>query len=765
MGAHQWRFFRAGGMDQVQLRSGADLLALEQLDQKLWMALACPVDGIEFDRRTLELIDEDGDRRVRASELIAAIKWANSALTDIEHLARASDTLALSAIAAEDADGAPLLAAARGMLRALDKADADAISVADAEAATEAFDKQRWNGDGVVPVSSCEDPEDATLVEEILGCIAQPPLDRNGEPGIDTASLDAFEEALGQYLGWRDAGLVEGVLPLGEQTADAVAAYEAIRAKIDDYFARGRVAAYDSRALDAINREQSEYLAIAAEDLQIDAEEVAKFPLARVTGAVPLPLGEGINPAWAAALRDFVAKAITPILGEISELNEAQWAELSATFAPYQAWAASKAGESVEQIEEPRLREIFASGWRARLDALIEQDLAEKPNSDAIAKVEKLVRYSRDLMSLANNFVSFRHFYARQSHAVFQLGTLYIDQRSCELCVDVTDAARHTTMSPHANLYLLYCDLRNAAGQTRSIAAAMTNGDQDNMMVGRNGVFYDRDGNDWDATVTRIVENPISVRQAFWAPYKKFLRMVEAQFAKRAQAAEAAQTARLEKTATQVGDAGKAADPAADAAAASPETPPKGLDIGVLAAIGVGVSGAVAAAGLLLEAFFGLGIWMPLGVVGLLLMISGPSMLIAWLKLRQRNLAPLLDANGWAVNAHAKINTPLGRSLTQLAVLPKGASRDLADPFAEKKKPWPVYVALVLIVFLAGAWYLGKLDPYLPPAAGSVEVLGEAAPASISRAQRDAADAAKKAAESPDGAGAEAPALAEPAEP
>jgi hypothetical protein len=35
-------FFRAGGCDQVRLESGADVLALDQLDQKLWVALASP---------------------------------------------------------------------------------------------------------------------------------------------------------------------------------------------------------------------------------------------------------------------------------------------------------------------------------------------------------------------------------------------------------------------------------------------------------------------------------------------------------------------------------------------------------------------------------------------------------------------------------------------------------------------------------------------------------------------------------------------------
>ena len=90
----------------------------------------------------------------------------------------------------------------------------------------------------------------------------------------------------------------------------------------------------------------------------------------------------------------------------------------------------------------------------------------------------------------------------------------------------------------------------------------------------------------------------------------------------------------------------------------------------MVAALGVSVGGITAGMGALLQSFFGLGFWMPLGLVGLVLLISGPSMLIAWLKLRQRNIGPLLDANGWAVNANAMLNVPFGASLTAVASSP-----------------------------------------------------------------------------------------------
>src|SRR5207253_4879546 len=91
-----------------------------------------------------------------------------------------------------------------------------------------------------------------------------------------------------------------------------------------------------------------------------------------------------------------------------------------------------------------------------------------------------------------------------------------------------------------------------ATGEKRQIVAAFTGGDSDNLMVGRNGLFYDRQGRDWDATITKIIDNPISIRAAFWSPYKKFVRFIEEQVAKRAAAGEADSHAKVQGAATAI---------------------------------------------------------------------------------------------------------------------------------------------------------------------------------------------------------------------
>jgi hypothetical protein len=692
---HRWNFFRAGGIDQVKLTSGADLLNLAQLDQKLWMVLSCPTHGLEFDSRTLELIDTDQDGQIRAPELIAAIIWASSLLRDPDALIHQSTTLPLTAINASQPEGERIFRAAKQILINLGKADTPEISLEDTSDTLKIFAQTRFNGDGVIPLDASDDPLILATMADIGTCLGTE-IDRSGKPGIDQPKADLFFTEAQAYADWLlKAATDPAILPLAEKTAAAADSLRSVQDKIDDFFTRCQLAAFDPKAGAVLNRQESDYLTLATHQLNDSSLELAGFPLANITAGGALPLHDGVNPFWFVNLADLQAKVITPLLGEKSAITETEWRSLKGILAPHEEWLSQKAGLLVEPLGIERIKEILSGNSRETINTLIAQDLALEPEANAIADVDRLVRFHRDLFMLANNFVSFHGFYTRQSKAMFQTGTLFLDQRHCDLCIKVENMEKHSTMAHLSRTFLAYCDCtRNGSGEKMVIVAAFTDGDSDELMVGRNGIFYDRQGRDWDASITKIVENPISIRQAFWSPYKRVLRWIEEQVAKRAAAADTKAHGHLTDTASTTGESaitGKA-----------PEAKSK-FDVGVVAAIGVAVGGLVAALGAILQAFFGLGLWMPLGLVAMVLMISGPSMMIAWLKLRQRNLGPLLNANGWAVNARARINIPFGASLTKVAQLPEGSSRSLEDPFADPSRLWQkltgILVALLLILF------------------------------------------------------------------
>jgi len=684
----QWQFFRAGGFNQVALNSGADLMALDQLDQKLWVALACPTSGLEFDKTTLDMIDTDKDGRIRAPELIAAVKWAGGLLKNPDDLLKGAPTLRPAAISDATPEGKLIAGFVR---QVLGKTETVEITIDEAAAAAQTFASKPLNGDGIVTADSASDDATKAVINDIIACLGGD-ADASGKPGVNQAKVDQFFTDAAAYSDWwKKAEGDATVLPLGLNTEAAAAAVKAVKAKVDDYFTRCRLAAFDPRALNALNRDEKEFLVLGAKDLTATHADIAGLPLAQVGANKALPLAQGVNPAWAGAIATLQAAAVKPLLGDKASLTEADWAALVAKFAPFDVWSGSKAGGTVEKLGLKRVREILATQAKQTLTALIAKDKAEEGHSQAVVGLNRLVHYHRDLFKLCNNFVNFRDFYGRKDKAIFQAGTLYLDQRSCELCLTVEDAGRHAAMAGLAGTYLAYCDCyRKGTGEKMQIVAAFTGGDSDNLMVGRNGIFYDRKGRDWDATITKIVDNPISIRQAFWSPYKKLVRSIEERAAKQAAAAEAASSAELEKVAQAATGPGTAKPPEA----------PKKIDVGVVAALAVAFGAVGTAVGYFLGFFQKLPQWqIPLVIIAIMLLISAPSMAIAWLKLRRRNLGPILDANGWAVNARAKMNVPFGGALTGVAALPPGATFGAADQYAQKPSAWPKLLVVLFFVW------------------------------------------------------------------
>jgi len=717
---HNWRFFRAGGFDQVRFESAADLLNLHKLDQKLWAALSCPTRGVEFDTKTLDVIDIDKDGRVRVPEILAAVQWACAMLKNPENLLRSPGPLDLDSINDATPEGKQLLASARQTLVNLGKKDATAISVDDTSDTAKIFAATQFNGDGIVPVESAPDDLTKAVIADIIACLGSE-LDRSGHPGINQAKLDQFFADAQAYSDWwKKAEADTSVLPLGERTSAGFAALQAVKAKVDDYFARCRVAAFDARALAAVNRQEAEYLALAAKDMSITGSELAGFPLSRIDANRPLPLKDGLNPAWTAAVSTLASAVLKPTLGEKAALTEADWAAVCTKWAAHEAWLAAKAGASVEKLGLKRLREVLAGKAKETIAGLIAKDKALEAEANSIAAVEKLARFRRDLKLLLQNFVSFEDFYSRERKAIFQAGTLYLDGRSCDLCVPVADAGKHAALAGLAKTYLAYCDCTRPSGEKMTIAAAFTDGDSDYLMVGRNGLFYDRKGRDWDATISKVIENPISIRQAFWAPYKKLVRLIEEQVAKRAAAAQADADAKLGSAATVTAQADKA------------KAEQKKVDVGTVAALGVafGAIGTLLAtlaaqmAGAMTHPFW----QVCLAFLGILFLLSSPSMLIAWLKLRQRNLGPILDANGWAVNGRVKMNVPFGGSLTNVAHLPPGAQPSMAVRYPEPPSALPKFILFVIFVcfcysLLAHFGILPKLLPTKSPASATTNTV------------------------------------------
>ncbi len=681
--SHKWHFFRAGDSNQVKICSGKDIENIDKLDAKLWSALSCPTSGLTLDAKTLALVDSNADGRIRREEIISACKWTCSLLKDSNKILDESNSLQLSNINTQLAEGEVLFNSAKEILANIGKADSAEIAVEDFADESKIFADTPFNADGIITELSCGDNKQAKNVFDVVLSCSNAKKDRSGLDGIDVADVEKFFADASAYLAWENApSQNKDILFMGDDTQSAFNALSAIQDKVDDWFARSQVLVYNKGASDAMLAQTDEQLVVAYSDM--DTEKLRKLPIVKLNTTGIIDLAEGVNPTWSAECNTFKSLVLEKLY-DSAQITIQQWRNIVDKFSAFGTWQKSKPETKVSQIEVAKLKEISIEANKQMLIDLLAKDSEMKSKVENFAAVEKLVRFSRDLFKLLKNFVSFQDFYSRGKKGIFQYGKLFIDGRMCELCTKVDNVANHSKMATLGYGYLIYCTCKRKDMADITIAVMITAGGSDNLIVGRNGIFYDYIGNEWDATITKIVDNPIGISQAFFSPYKRFIKWANEQVSKRAEDADKKAVLKLTDT----------------------KNPPKDkkMDVGTIAALGVAIGGITTAFGMFLDALFGLGYWLPLGVIGLILSISLPSMFIAWLKLRMRNLAPLLDGNGWAVNNNARVNMNFGMHLTRTARLPKGARLSGVEEFPNKSI-LKYIIALLFVIAIGVGSYL-----------------------------------------------------------
>ena len=694
--AYPWQFASVGGAVRIQIRNGEDIRHLGELDRKLWTVLSCPAGGLEFDPASLKHIDADGDGNIRVDEVISAAQWLTRVIKDADTLLKGEDTIPFDNFNTEDPDGARLLSSAKQILSNL-KLEKDSISLAETSDNVKIFAETLFNGDGIItPASAGKEEALAKLITDIATCVGSA-TDRSGVEGVTTDHVEAFYTACAGYSAWKAAGTPE-VFPFGDKTADALASVEALKEKVADYFMRCKLIGFDAATSEAVDVSVEKIAAIEG-NLADASSKISDQPLAKPGKEGLLPLKEGLNPAWKAAVAAMAALCLPE---KKASINEEEWNALVAKFAPYTAWMEAKKGAEVEPLGLEAVETILKEDRKAALLELLEKDKAEEANALSIEEVDKLVRLYKDFYRFLNNYVVLKDFYDPDFKAIFQAGRLYIDQRSTDLCVKVDGPAPE--ISSLSGMYILYCACSSEKlGKSFNIAAVLTAGDVDGLREGKNAVFYDREGNDYTAKVTSIVENPLSLRQAFWAPYKKAARWISDKVDRNAAAKNEKSMGSLTSAADNATD-GKGADAAA---AVKPS-----FDVGKVAGITIAVA---AVSGVLLglvAVLKSLTWWQWLIIIAvIMLIISLPSVFIAWRKLRHRDLGPVLNANGWAMNAASLVSVKFGKTLTSLAEYPKLTE---VDPEARRKARrrcfWWSFFGVVVVTCLV-LWLLNVLAP------------------------------------------------------
>ena len=697
-------FQRFGRAYHLRIDTPEDLANVLELDEAHWVATGAPVDTLNGDRTFFDLVDTDRNARIMCFEVREAIAWLLENLSDTSGVAAGNTALTMSAIDAEKPTGQRILQSARKMLARLGCADAAEIRLDQVRKIKAEVEGRPVSEAGVVLPEATADESIRQFILDVIASVggADHP---SGRPGVGQEQLDCFLAEAKAYLDWRAQALVPAdgepppTMPLGEATPSAFAILAGLREKIDQYFAQCEAVAFDGRLAGSMALSEPERQALDLSDPKAIDELIRRAPLAEPQPAGALSFDGPINPRWAAQVARLRSEVVEPALGRAApSLSQADWEQVGRTFATHEAWSAARAGQAVEGLGAEKLSAYLDPHFRQAVENLIGESARTGFVLDNIRLTEQLVLYQAYLPDLANNFVSFPHLYDPASRATFEMGTLVMDGRHFTLAVKAADRARHAAMAKTSNMFLLYVEVAPRGGGERYVVAVpVTSGGKGNLCVGKRGVFQDIRGDECDAMVVGIIDNPISLCEALASPFIRIGRLVTGKIESLATQAEK----KLDKrTTAALTDLTAAAPPAKQPAKRSAAPAPAA---GAMPAGGLVMGFSVAAAALGSALAFITKtlsetnkIAIVLGVLGAVALVMLPTSIIAILKLRKRDLSAILEGSGWAINARMRLTHKQGIFFTRRPPYPLTAAG-----IQQRRILWALGVVIIVATLAA----------------------------------------------------------------
>lgn len=722
----------------MRIRGAEDLQKAVDLDEALWVAIDAPVSGFACDATFLQWLDGDGNGRVICDELRQAVRWTLDVLNDWSDVSSGRASLKLYTVDASDPDGHQIVTSARKMLRRLGQTSDEVITLEQVREIKAQVQAQPISEAGVVLPSATDDPEIGAMLDAIVACTrgAEHP---SGDKGVDETALTRFIDEAGQACAWFARGRIPAgqtttdVMPLGEVTGAAWEVYQHLHDKLQQFFAQCEVVRYDASLAEQIALAGK----VAAPEDFNDPDKLQAFlreaPLAPPNADASLRYEQPNNPYYIDLLKQFDRYVVEPILGGPREtLSWPEWAHIRRVMQPHAQWQSEKPPEAYSAIGPERLAMYLESARIDRVRRLAAESADTAFEMGNIRLVEKLLLYQSNLVAFANSYISFPTLYDPKQMALFERGTLVIDGRRLTLAVDVPDRAEHIKLAEASGMFVIYIEARR--GELRGqFALPVTSGGRGNLVVGKRGVFIDRDGQEWDARIVHMIENPISLGEALAAPFKRIAKLVSGKVD--ALTAEAEQ--KLDATTSAALDS-STPSPATPA----PPTAPKGglLAGGLLMGGGVAVAALASSVAYMTEKFstienkldilIGVGI-----VVGVaVLLVAVPTLISARLRLRRRDLSAILEGSGWAVNARMRLTRGQSRTFTYRPGFPAGSAGVVSQ--------WKVALALLLLAaFVLGVGAFLKYGDHSPLRRKNQPVSASpSAPASPTAEERPAED-------------------------
>jgi hypothetical protein len=689
---------RYGGSLQVSIPSFEVLVEAIRIPETQWLATACPLEGLNCDRRFLEFLDTDKNGRIRVAELRAAVEHAAKLLKSHQGADAASDVLALDVLSDE---GGKLRDVAGILLETLKAPERTRISLEQVRTSEKALREAGQNGDGIVAPAFLPEPL-RPLALGIMSCFPEV-KNRAGQAGVDLPMLQRFREERSAVLAHLSGKA--SVLVWGPQSVEHARRIQEVRPLLDTYFLQCRLVAAQPEAVASLKLDVGKVQG-ALGDTQALARVVSELPVAPPEPGGSLRWSRLYRGPAYEKLEAFRKDVAVPLTGDMATLLDATWRELCAKAEAVLAWQA-RLESSPLHARVDTLADVSELALDA-LEAACRADLALKDKLDAVDELERLILYQRWLLTFANNFISMPDLYQTKRRALMEKGTLILGGHRYRLSVLVTNRAAHAALTGQGTTCTLYVQVAaKEGGESYEVAVPVTRGRSGGLVVGKRGVFYDVEGREYDAVVTQVVRQPVSLWEAMTMPFERIGQFISKKVEGMAAAGEKTLDAALEKGYTATATPAPAAPPAPPGAAGPG---------GVIAAVGITFAAVGSSLAFIVSQVKSLTLF---DVITALIIISAgvmvPSGLLGWLKLRKRNLALLLEGSGWALNDRLMLTRDLAALVTRRPRLPKNATVDRTDVLRsvlvkvreddeEERRSPGVWVGAALLVLFVLLW-------------------------------------------------------------
>ena len=701
-------FKQYGKTFQLRIENANDLRDAIELDESHWVATSAPIDVFRCDKTFISMLDSDSSGRIHTHEMKTAIRWMLDVLSDCSNLQKRTNHIPLSAINKDTSDGSDIFRSASYVLKTLECEDKPTISLKLVRKFIAMQKEQPLNGDGVLIPTATDSPETTQLINDIITTVGGE-CDASGVTGITENQIATFRKEISECINWRKQGSTlshaptptnpnaptpkhSQTLPFGTKTDAMFTVLSKHADQIDHFFAQCRTIRFDPRTATRVGCSETELNALDLSKPEDMETCLSKSPLAtpNIDDCLPLTV-ELLNPLYTKWIEKLQTEVLTPILKErLESLHVDQWQKIKKSLQPYADYISEQKGKQVSSLTDKQLQKYQSSEVYREVEELIKADKAVSEKLKGIREVERLTLYHQHLMRLANNFISFSELYHPPIKAMFEEGSAQIDGRWFDLALRVNNVDRHCAIAKSSNIFTLYLEVTNkAANDTFTVAVPATSGTKGNLGVGKRGIFFDVKGHEYDALVIKIIDNPISLREALVAPFTRLWSFI------------------LGKIEAMSGTLEKKLQTSTDTLLKSPQKPTPAVATPTNAAGGpagmlIGLSLSAAAIGsafaFITKTLAGLsGGQLIAGVMGAAAVVAVPVSLIAVLKLRRQDLSALLEGCGWSINARMRFDRTQRRSFTRRKPYPITAT-------GTPQKNWikQLLIALILIIMIIG---------------------------------------------------------------